>query len=100
MLVEIAYWQHIGTIIDISSEEEAARACVKEVRRLLLEGPYLQFIESAMGDIYAEAVKKCLFGSKTLRIAKDVDQSDREAGVRMLESFATLVVEELGTVKV
>ena len=81
-------------------EDRAARSRVKKVRDLLLNGEYLDSVEGRVGEVYANAVRKCLTGGTDLGIEKSANESDVEVGARMQEIFAEDVVGKLRDVKV
>ena len=100
VLVEIAYWKPIDEVMEMPKEIRAARSRVKKVRKLLLDGDYLDMIASQVGEVYAQAVKKCLTGGKEFGVMDHADESDSEVGARMLEIFAKDIVSAIGSVKV
>ena len=99
ILVEIAYWKPTDRVMEITKESRAARSRVKKVRDLLLKGEFLDFIDGWVGEVYADAVRKCLTGGKELGVEEGANESDREVGARMQEVFAEDVVGKLSTVK-
>ena len=95
VLVEIAYWKPISKIVDFSGDSKAARSRVRKIRSLLLTADFLESIASAIGEVYAETVEKCLTGEQKFGVPKDCDQSDAEVGLRIQEAFAEHVVGRL-----
>lgn len=100
VLVEIAYWKPIDEVMEVPKEARAARSRVKKVRDLLLNGEYLDFVEGRVGEVYANAVRKCLAGGIDLGIEQGAHESDIEVGARIQELFAADVVGKLRDVKV
>ena len=102
VLVEIAYWKRIDEIMEIPNEVKAAKARVMKVRELLLGGDYLEFIQGAVGEIYAEVTRRCLAGGEEIGIA-DHGYDDRgggEAKIKLQEVFAQEVVGKLAGISI
>ena len=100
ILVEIAYWKRIDEIMEMPREIKAARSRVRKVRELLLKGGYLEFIEGAAGEAYANTVRTCLVGGEELGVQEHVEESNKEVGVRIQKAFAEKVVGKLGEIRV
>ena len=95
VLVELAYWKPISEIMDLPHDPLAAKSRVRKVRSLLLTDDYLDFIANAMGDFYAETVKKCLTGGKNLGVPQDCDGNDGMVSLCIQEAFVEQVVGRL-----
>ena len=100
VLVEIAHWKSIDEVMDIPRDSKTARSRIRDVRNKLLTGDYLELIAAAMGEVYAEAVRKCLAGGLELGVGEGSDQSRREVGLRIQEAFAEHVVRQLGHIRI
>ncbi|MCJ1451245.1 hypothetical protein MMC28_001581 [Mycoblastus sanguinarius] len=100
VLVEIAYWQRIDKVMDMPSDTKLARSNVRKVRKRLREDGYLQEIEGHVGNVYAEAVGKCLTGGKELGVPEGANESDVEVGAALQAAFSKAVVQKLADITV
>ena len=100
VLVEIAYWKPIDEVMEMPRDARAARSRVKRVRDLLLNGEYLDGVAGRVGEVYVDAVRKCLAGGVDLGIEEGANEGDVEVGARMQEIFAEDVVGKLRDVKI
>lgn len=99
VLVEIAHWKGIDAIVSMPSDHKAARAAVKRIREVLLQDPQLDSIESSVGEIYRDVVRRCLTGEAEIGSYKNADESDAAVGAEMQRVYAETVVERLGVMK-
>jgi hypothetical protein len=99
VLIEIAYWQRIDSIVNLSESLKAARKEVRGVKEMLLGEKYMKEIEGSVGEIYQEVVRKCLTGGKELGSSDDrfADETDKNIGADMQKVFSDDIVRKLGS---
>ncbi|KAK4691704.1 hypothetical protein P7C71_g5352, partial [Lecanoromycetidae sp. Uapishka_2] len=100
VLMEIAYWKPIDTIMEMPPDKKQAKSKAKKVRNLLLQGGYLNLIKGLVGDVYAAALRRCLTGGRELGIDDDANEKDTEVGARMQVLFSEQVVGRLGEIRI
>ena len=99
ILAEIAQWKTIYDIFPLPEDVKAARGAVKSVRDFLLTSEFLATTEAAAGEVYTEAMRKCLLGGEELGLYKNTDETDPEVGAAMLEIFSREVVVRIGDIQ-
>jgi hypothetical protein len=99
VLIEIAYWQRIDRIVNLPEDHKAARGKVKRVRKMILEDNIIQWIDSNVGEIYAEVVRKCVAGGKDLGVESVRDENDKNVGASMQQAFSDEIVQKLGNMR-
>ena len=100
VLVEIAYWKPADEIMQIPTEAKMARSKVRNVRKLLLHGGYFEFIEGAVGEVFADAARRCIAGGTALGVDAYDDQDYEEIELNIQETFAEKVVDSIGSIRV
>jgi serine/threonine protein kinase len=102
VLIEIAYWQPIETVLKIDLEQSGATRRVRDIRKQLLreESEYLTKIDSLMGEIFRHVIQKCLVGGLEIGIPPNGDETDPKVGVEMQRVFLEEIVGNLGGVRV
>lgn len=100
VLVEIAYWKGIDSIIDIPKEPRAARKTLRSIRRILLGDESRTSIEASMGEDYYKALKICLLGTEDLQIDDELVESDGDAAANLQQVFFDEVIKKLDTIVV
>ena len=99
ILAEIAQWKSIYDIFPVPKDVKAARGAVKRVRDFLLTSEFLATTEAAVGEVYTEAMRKCLLGGEELGLYRNTDETDPEVGAAMLETFSREVVVKIGDIQ-
>ena len=100
VLVEIACWQSIDTVMDMPKDPKAARSKIRKVRGKLLEEENLNAIAANVGEVYREVVRRCLSGGAELGIQESANETDAEVGASMQEVFSERIVNKLGAIKI
>jgi len=102
VLVEIAYWQPIETVMKIDLKQGGATRRARDIRDQLLGGEdeYLTKIDSLMGEIFRHVIQKCLVGGLEIGIPPNGDETDPKVGVEMQRVFLEEIVGNLGGVRV
>lgn len=93
VLLEIAYWQSAAQIVKLPKDERGARRMLRGVRELLLTDEHMDVLEGLVGDVYADAVRKCLGGL----VAHDADEENPVVGAQIQCLFHDEVVAKLGS---
>ena len=75
--------------------DQGSKNQVQSSQETLLVGHYLETIRGATGEMYVEAVRKCLIGGEALGVQEHNDESGKEVGLRIQELFAKEVVHKL-----
>lgn len=96
VLIEIAFWQPIKDIIQLSDDERQAKRAIRGLRQTLLQREFMMNVEGSVGDSYAQAVVACLEGL----VSADVDEEDPEVGVLIQNAFSERVVARLNSIKI
>ncbi len=101
ILLEIAYWKRIESILDIDTHT-ATPAQLKAVRERLLQpdSSYLAFVKENLGDRYHTAVKSCIEGRSAFDIGPQENEGDVQTGARLQHNFTTLVVDALESISI
>ena len=100
VLIEIAHWRSIADMVGLPKDTKAARVMMRKVRGMLLEREFLEGIEGVAGDLYEEAVRKCLVGGEELGLAKNADETDPEVGAAMHETYSKEIVGRIRDMRV
>ena len=100
VLVEIAHWQPIGSLMSIPQDSKKARSMVKKVRSSLLDNAFLSALDANVGEAFTTAIRKCLIGGKEIGIQEGADETDVEMGASMQSVFAEEVVNRLQGIRV
>ncbi|KAL2048353.1 hypothetical protein N7G274_000264 [Stereocaulon virgatum] len=100
VLIEIAHWRSIADMVGLPKDTKAARAMVRKVRGMLLEHEFLEGLKGVAGDLYEEAVRKCLVGGEELGLAKNADETDPEVGAAMHETYSREIVGKIRNMRV
>jgi Prion-inhibition and propagation/Protein kinase domain len=101
MLVEIAYWQQIEDIMQLSLQGKGKSSRVRKIRERLLDSKesYNATVQDLAGDIYAEVVRKCLAGGPEFGVSEDADETDPMVGVELQRCFIENVVDKLASLR-
>ncbi|KAL8708930.1 MAG: hypothetical protein Q9220_006262 [cf. Caloplaca sp. 1 TL-2023] len=100
VLLEIAFWKPIDSIMHVPEEPRAARRALKSIRSVVLgEGPR-SVIEEMMGDEYYEAFRRCILGTDDLRIDDEKVESDGILAAELQQVFHDQVIRRLCSIMV
>lgn len=100
VLLEIACWKPIHTILGIDLEQAGLRNTMPVRRRLLEEPVHLARVRSSTGDIMHGVIRACLEGLEQNGGSDLVDMDDPEYPLRFQEAFYEHVVRKLHTISV
>lgn len=67
VLIEIAYWKPLESIIGVSSLRDLQAKDVLKVREVLLSQSHMESLQSRVGDTIAQVARSCVEGSATSR---------------------------------
>ena len=98
VMIEIAHWKCIDSIIAIPEELRAARKTIASIRRLLLEEESRRTIEVSMGENYSEALRRCLIGTDDLSIDDELVESCGDAAADLQQVFYDQVIKRLNSI--
>jgi hypothetical protein len=95
VLIEIALWQSIGTIMkkDYAGDLRAIKAVKNEL--LDTKPEYLEQVRSSAGDRYHKVVLRCLQGSQGFDIEFDDVETSLDASAKLQRQYTEYVVHEL-----
>ena len=99
VLAEIAHWRSIYELYPLPRERKAARGAVKRVRDFLLTSDFLESTDGAVGEVYVEAMRKCLMGGEEIGLYKKTEETEPEVGAAMLQVYSTEVVAKIGGIQ-
>ena len=99
VLAEIAHWRSIYELYPLPRERKAARVTVKRVRDFLLTSDFLESTDGAVGEVYVEAMRKCLMGGEEIGLYKKTEETEPEVGAAMLQVYSTEVVAKIGDIQ-
>ena len=94
-MVEIAHWQRIQDIMDLSDDKRQAQKTMKRLRDTLLCKDRVKYLEGLVGDSYSQAVTSCLEGL----VASEVDEENPIVAVQIQEAFYDQVVARLSSLR-
>ncbi|MCJ1273978.1 hypothetical protein MMC21_001771 [Puttea exsequens] len=96
VLLEIAHWKHIETLVNIDPET-ADFEDLKGIRANLLrkEGGVLETLRGEMGERYFDAARVCVEGRTAFGVSEMENEMGLEAGAKLQNGFARMVVERL-----
>jgi hypothetical protein len=102
ILLEIAYWKPIDSILGIPDLEHARPSVtIKARQRLLSEGGgFLRWVRSRLGNRVEGVVRACLEGPSAFGVVKGADEKREEVGACLQRGFYERVVRELGDMRV
>jgi hypothetical protein len=100
VLLEILYWQTIDSILGFEDFKKIRPSVVATLRGELLNGAYLGYVHSHMGDTIHEVVRSCLQGMTAFGISEDSDEMDVFVGAKLQGMFFTLVSQKLQGIKI
>ncbi|KAL9604725.1 MAG: hypothetical protein Q9179_001763 [Wetmoreana sp. 5 TL-2023] len=97
ILLEIAYWQTIGNIMEIDMEAEDVFEDIHAIRETLLRprSQVLYKLRENLGGEYHDAVKACVLGKEAFSVAPNESEIDVEVGAKLQREFTRLVTEQL-----
>lgn len=95
VLIEIALWQSIGTIMkkDYAGDLHAIKAVKNEL--LDTKPEYLEQVRSSVGDRYHSVVLRCLQGSQGFDIEFDDIETSLDSSAKLHRQYTQHVVNEL-----
>lgn len=95
VLIEIALWQSIGTIM--KKNYTGSLLAIKAVKNELLDTKpeYLEQVRSNAGDRYYKVVLRCLQGSQGFDIEFDDTETSLESSAKLQRQYTEHVVNEL-----
>ncbi|KAF4976584.1 hypothetical protein FZEAL_6762 [Fusarium zealandicum] len=102
VLLEIAYWKPIYSILGFDSAQVVRPREVAGVKTQLLEGGYGGYVRSNLGDIVADIILTCLNGHSAFGIVESSRDKDGEAvaAMKLQARFFEVVVARLQQVLV
>jgi hypothetical protein len=107
ILYEIAYWSPITSILDIdlgnksSTWKGPSPRVAQGVRGRLLDRSRIRALSGDVGEVFEEAVRRCLAGGKDLGVEEGEDEvTDDRTAARMSMVFYEEVVKKLGEIRV
>jgi len=101
ILLEIAHWKPIDTILEIPDLATARPSVTIKVRhRLLNEEKFLNYVRAYLGNTVVGVVKTCLEGPGAFGIHEDKDEREEVVGAELQRGFYKEVVQRLGEMKV
>lgn len=101
ILLEIAYWKCIEHIVGIDINE-ATPVQLKGIRGRLLQpgSEYLAGVKADLGNRYHAAVRSCIEGPSAFGISATENEGGTQTGAKLQHSFATLIVDALGSISI
>ena len=99
VLAEIAHWRSIYELYPLPRERKAARGAVKRVRDFLLTSDFLESTDGAVGEVYVEAMRKCLMGGEEIGLYRKTEETEPEVGAAMLQVYSTEIVAKIGDIQ-
>lgn len=100
VLLEIAYWRPIDSILGIADIFRAKPKDIYNVRsRLLNDDSYQQYVRSHLGVTMAGVVWACLDGPQGFGLDADCSEKDALVGAKLQREFGERVVKRLGQMK-
>ena len=100
ILMEIACWESIDSILGIVDLSRAPPKVTKSVRtKLLGERKYIDKVRSMVGNTYADVVQACLTGATAFGITDDSDETQDAIAARLQAGFYDKVVVHLNMMK-
>ncbi|KAH7307943.1 prion-inhibition and propagation-domain-containing protein [Rhexocercosporidium sp. MPI-PUGE-AT-0058] len=92
MLLEIAVWKPVHTILGIDLGHAMLKDTISVQRRLLNEEKIMQEVKFSMGDAISQAITACLTGMDFVQSNVRGESLDGESGLRLQREFYTKVV--------
>lgn len=103
VLLEIAYWQPIKSIMGFGPQRLAeSPENIRQIRRRILEEPaILTSVRKQMGERYCQAVEACIRGGEALDAAESAEgEADPVAGTLIQMAYTKKVVNMLKSIVV
>ena len=100
VLLEIARWQNIETIMSIQNPEKMSLTVTKDIQTRLLktEPRHMQTLKADMGQRYHDVVEKCIQGAAGFAIDEKDEETSPITGVRLQQRFMDDVVGVLRSI--
>ncbi|KAL9045779.1 MAG: hypothetical protein Q9214_001237 [Letrouitia sp. 1 TL-2023] len=100
VLIEIAQWKHINSILDI--DHEAAPEELKKIRKRLLQpgDRCLVELKENFGNRFCNAVRKCIEGRSAFGLDEQENEMDTKTGAKLQHEYTSQVVEALETIRI
>lgn len=97
ILIEIAHWRPIASIVDIEATIEKLPKATSEIRaRWLVSEPALECqLRGEVGDKYAEAVRTCIAARDSFGIATSDLETSVDTSLAIQQGFNARVVRTL-----
>lgn len=99
VLLEIALWQPISSIVSVYEGQKGARTKLRKTRDRLLEDAFLTKLSASVGERYRDVVRRCIAGGASLGISDGTDESDPNVGADMLQVFSAEIVGKLAGIQ-
>lgn len=96
ILIEIAYWKPLESIIGVSSLKDLKAKDVLKVREVLLSQSHMESLQSRVGDTIAEVARSCLEGFTALR-QPDKEPDDTIGAENLQMTFYEAAVRPFST---
>ncbi|EAA28522.1 hypothetical protein GE21DRAFT_4596 [Neurospora crassa] len=101
VLVEIAHWATIDTVLDININEARVRPSIAlKVRDNLLAEDSIAELGATMGEIYEHAARKCIAGGQELGLSEGDEETNDVVAARLSMVLHEDVVKRLGDIHV
>ncbi|KAM5370954.1 hypothetical protein ACJZ2D_008267 [Fusarium nematophilum] len=99
VLLEIAYWKPIYSILGFESVQVVRPREVAAVKARLLEGGYASHVRSYLGDVVADIVMACLNGPAALGVEDKRRGGESVAAMELQARFFEVIVKKLQQVR-
>ena len=100
VMLELAYWKPIDSIMEIGDPEKAQTAEIEGIRQRLLNEPrHFNYLKQNVGQRYYEAVKACITGPTAFGIVENQDELELETEATLQQGFYESVVITLQDIR-
>jgi serine/threonine protein kinase len=101
VLVELAHWLTIDKVLKVDfSKARGKLRIAQEVRKTLLADRMVADVGANMGEVYEEAMRRCIAGGRELGVEEHDDETSDSVAARLSMAFYEDVVKKLGDVRV
>ncbi|KAH8645884.1 hypothetical protein BGZ60DRAFT_555032, partial [Tricladium varicosporioides] len=100
VLLEIVYWRTINSILGFKALNEIRPSETAKFRGKLLNGEYLNYVQSYLGDTVHGIIHSCLMGVTFFGIQEEADETNVFVGAKLQGQFYNLVIQKLQDIKI
>ena len=97
VLIEIAMWKPIESFVNLEGQLDDAQK-LRGIKKKLMEPGKIGILKARVGNLYQQAMAKCIEGYPAFGLGHDDDEMATENAAKLQRGFQTHVVDALGRI--